>query len=117
MRLSHRLLAPLLLIGLLIWACESGPSWEGRYVGPPGQDPAGTVALTLQAGGKGQWTAEQESTPLRWEERSGAIWLHLKSGGVMVAKPIPAQQAVAVDLPGVGALTRAKPSPEPSPPE
>ncbi|MCK7512442.1 MAG: hypothetical protein MZV70_55995 [Desulfobacterales bacterium] len=30
-----------------------GSSWEGRYVGPPGQDPAGAVTLTLQAGGKG----------------------------------------------------------------
>jgi hypothetical protein len=111
MRRAHRLLAPLLLIGLLIYACESKSSWEGRYVGPPGKGLAGTVALTLQAGGKGQWTAEQESTSLRWEERNGAIWLHLKNGGVMVAKPIPALQAVAVDLPGVGALTLRKTQP------
>jgi len=111
MRQTHRLLATLLLIGLLIGACESRSSWEGRYVGPPGQDPAGEVALTLQAGGKGQWTAERESTPLRWEERSGAIWLHLKTGGVMVAKPMPAQQALTVELPGVGALTLRKAEP------
>jgi hypothetical protein len=108
MRQAHRLLGPLLLIGVLICACESRSSWEGRYVGPPGQDPAGAPALTLQADGKGQWTAEQESIPLRWEERSGAIWLHLKTGGVMVAQPIPAQQALTLELPGVGALTLSK---------
>jgi hypothetical protein len=48
---------------------------------------------------------------LRWEERSGAIWLHLKTGGIMVAKPIPAQQALALELPGVGALTLRKAQP------
>jgi len=62
------------------------------------------VTLVLQAGGKGQWTAEQESTPLRWEERSGALWLHLKTGGVMVAQPVPGQQALTLELPGVGSL-------------
>ena len=103
MRRAHWLPA-LLLIGLLSWACESKPSWEGRYAGQPGQGPAGSVTLVLQAGGKGQWTAEQESTPLRWEERSGALWLHLKTGGVMVAQPVPGQQALTLELPGVGSL-------------
>jgi hypothetical protein len=58
----------------------------------------------LQSGGKGQWVAEQESTPLRWEERSGALWLHLKSGGVMVAQTIPSEKALALELPGIGTL-------------
>jgi hypothetical protein len=108
MRRAHRLLA-LLLIGLLSWSCESKHSWEGRYAGQPG--PAGSVALVLQAGGKGQWTAEQESTPLLWEERSGALWLHLKTGGVMVAQPVPEQQALTLELPGVGSLTLRKATP------
>jgi hypothetical protein len=101
-------LPALLLIGLLSWACESKLSWEGRYAGQPGQSPAGSVTLVLQAGGKGHWTAEQESTPLRWEERSGALWLHLKTGGVMVARPVPGQQALTLDLPGVGSLMLRK---------
>jgi len=98
-------LPALLLIGLLSWACESKLSWEGRYAGQLGQGPAGSVTLVLQAGGKGHWTAEQESTPLRWEERSGALWLHLKTGGVMVARPVPGQQALTLELPGVGSIT------------
>jgi len=101
---AHRLLA-LLLIGFLSGACESKPSWEGRYVGPAGQGLAAPVTLVLQAGGKGQWTAEQESTPLRWEERRGALWLHLKTGGVIVAQPALGQKALTLDLPGFGPLT------------
>jgi hypothetical protein len=108
MRQARRLLAPLLLIGLLIWACESRSSWEGRYVGTPGQDPAGTIALTLQSGGKGQWVAEQENTPLRWEERSGALWLHFKSGGVIVAQTVPAEKSLSLELPGIGTLLLRK---------
>jgi hypothetical protein len=107
MRRVHWLPA-LALIGWLSWACESKLSWEGRYAGPPGQGAVGTVTLVLQAGGKGQWMAEQESTPLRWEERSGALWLHLKTGGVLVAQPVPSQQVLTLDLPGVGALTLRK---------
>jgi hypothetical protein len=111
MKPAYRLLAGLLLASLLSSACESNSLWEGRYVGQPGQDPAGAVALTLQAGGKGQWTAEQESTPLRWEERRNALWLHLKTGGVMIAQPVPGQQALTIELPGVGALTLRKSTP------
>jgi hypothetical protein len=103
-----RWLPALLLIGLLNWACESKLSLEGRYAGQPGQGPAGEVTLVLQSGGKGQWTTDQETTSLRWEERSGALWLHLKTGGVMVARPVNGQQALALDLPGAGSLTLRK---------
>lgn len=104
-------LPALLLIGLLVWACDSRSAWEGRYVGQTGQDPAGTVTLLLQAGGKGQWVAEQESTPLRWEERNGALWLHLKSGGVMVAQTMAAEKALGLEIPGIGPLTLRKAPP------
>ena len=46
MRQAYRLLA-LLLIGMLSWACDSRSSWEGRYVGQAGKDPAGTVTLVM----------------------------------------------------------------------
>lgn len=105
---AHWLLA-LLLVGLLSWACESKHAWEGRYVGQMDQGSGVSVTLVLQAGGKGQWTAEQENTPLRWEERSGGLWLHLKSGGVLVARPVPAEEALTLELPGVGSVRLRKP--------
>jgi hypothetical protein len=111
MKPAHWLRVGLLLTAFFFGACESNSLWEGRYVGQIGQDSAGEVALTLQAGGKGQWTADQESTPLRWEERSGALWLHLKAGGVVLARPIPTEKALSVELPGVGVFLLQKISP------
>ncbi len=108
MRRVHVLTAVLLVIGVLSLACESRQPWEGRYAGRHDQGSAGAVTLSLESGGKGQWTAGQESTPLRWEERDGALWLHLKSGGAMVARPVPGQPALSIELPGIGALTLLK---------
>jgi hypothetical protein len=110
MKPAYRLLAGLLLASLLSSACESNSLWEGRYVGQPGQDPAAAVALTLQAGGKGQWTADQENTPLRWEERNGDLWLHFKDGGVVVAKTNLSEKALVVELPGGVSLMLRKAS-------
>jgi hypothetical protein len=100
MKPAHWLRVGLLLTAFFFGACESKSLWEGRYVGQAGQDPAGAVTLTLQAGGKGQWTADQESTPLRWEERNGDLWMHFKAGGIVVAKTIPSEKALAFELPG-----------------
>jgi hypothetical protein len=98
----------LLLIAVMGGACDSRHPWEGRYSGRAERGPAGAVTLSLDGGGKGLWTVEHESTPLRWSVRDGAIWLHLNSGGVMVARPIPGQPALTLELPGVGSLTLSK---------
>ncbi len=90
-----------LLVVLIFWACESSSPWEGRYEGQSAPHLPG-LALTLQPGGKGGWSVEQETTPLRWEERSGSLWLHLKTGGVIAARPVPGEPALLVELPGVG---------------
>lgn len=108
MRKPYRLLAGLLLSVLMVGACESRSQWEGKYVGQAGQDPAVAVTLMLQGGGKGQWTADQESTPLRWEDRSGAFWLHLKTGGVVVARTSASRNELIFELPGGCSLAMRK---------
>lgn len=110
MRITYHLLVWLLLIGLLNWSCESGSTWQGLYTGQLIEEPAGTVTLILQHGGKGQWMADQESTPLRWEERSGSLWLHLKNGGIIIAKTIPSENALLLELPGIGSFIVKKTS-------
>lgn len=111
MRESCRLLAALLALVLMVGACESRSQWEGRYASQAGRDPAVTVTLTIHGDGKGQWTADQENTPLRWEERGGALWLHLKTGGVMVAQTKPGDKSLTIELPGIGLLVLKKQTP------
>jgi hypothetical protein len=111
MRTAWRRLAVAALLGLAAGACGAGSGWEGRYEGPKPDGSGGRAVLLLQPEGKGQWTAEQENTLLRWEERSGALWLHLKTGGVLVARPVAAEKAFIIEIPGVGTcrLKRAGP--------
>jgi hypothetical protein len=96
-RASFRLMW-LLIAGLVFCACESGSGWEGRYISPATE--GAQVTLTLQADGKGLWMVDQESTPVRWKMRQGALWLHVKSGGVLIAQPIDNEKALSVSLPG-----------------
>jgi len=79
----------------------------GKYAAVNSSD-AAAVTLILETGGKGQWIIDQESTPLQWEERSGALWLHFKTGGVVIARPNPADQALTVEIPGTDLLILRK---------
>lgn len=90
----------LLIAAGVFFGCEPKSAWVGNYEAQPGHGHTGAVTLSLQADGKGSWTAAPEIIPLRWEERKGTLWLHLRSGGVLVGRPITAGKAVAVDMPG-----------------
>ena len=96
---TRRLIGPI-LVCLTIWSCDTGPGWTGKYVAVHSSDGAAAVALILETGGKGQWIIDQEITLLQWEERSGALWLHFKTGGVVIARPNSTQQELTVELPG-----------------
>lgn len=105
--------AALLLLALAFWGCGGGPPAEGRYREEGAAGTAGGVVLELHGGGRGSWTVQGESVPLRWERRrSGEVWLHFKSGGVLVARPpAGAEAGFAVELPGVGTVRLAPESP------
>jgi len=98
----------LVIAGLVFSACESGSGWEGRYISPATE--GAQVTLTLQADGKGLWLVDQESTPVRWKMRQGALWLHVKSGGVLIAQPLENEKALSVGLPGGGNVLLKKAS-------
>jgi len=88
----------LMMAGWVFYACESDSGWQGRYVTPAAE--GAPVTLTLQADGKGLWMVDQESTPIRWKKRQGALWLHVKSGGVLIARPLDNETALSISLPG-----------------
>lgn len=92
----------------VICACQRQSGWEGNYSGRTSEPAAGPLVLHLQSDGKGLWEIDGESTPFRWEERQGALWLHLKSGGVILARPMEPQGTLDMVLPGVGSLRLKK---------
>jgi len=98
----------LVIAGLVFCACESTSGWEGRYVSPAAE--GAVVTLTLQADGKGLWVVDQESTPVRWKKRQGALWLHVRSGGVLIAQLLENEKALSVSLPGGGNVLLKKAS-------
>ena len=100
MKSQIRRLIGMMLVCLTICSCDTGAGREGKYAALQPYDTAATVTLILEAGGKGQWIIDQESTPLQWEERGGDLWLHFKTGGVIIAKPDSADQALTVEIPG-----------------
>ena len=97
-------MAVMLLLILLLAACEDSSRWQGTYAGQRPGPEAGAVTLRLEADGKGQWEIDGESTLLRWEKRQGALWLHFKSGAVLLARPEEAAGALVLELPSVGTL-------------
>ena len=94
----------MVLVGLTVCACGREPGWMGKYVAVHPSESALTVTVHLESGGKGQWIIEQESTPLQWEERKGALWLHFKTGGVVIARTDAANQSLTVEIPGSDSL-------------
>ena len=100
MKSQPRRLIGMMLICLTICSCDTGAGWEGKYAASQLSDRTAAVTLILEAGGKGQWIIDQESTPLQWEERGGDVWLHFKTGGVIIAKSDSADQSFTVEIPG-----------------
>lgn len=98
----------LLIAGLVFCACESDMGWQGRYESPMTEGVQ--VTLTLQSDGKGLWMVDQESMSLRWKKRQGALWLHVKTGGVLIAQPQDNEKTLSVSLPGGGNILLKKTS-------
>ena len=105
MRASFRIVW-LVIAGLVFCACESDLSWQGRYESP--RTGGVQVTLTLQPDGKGLWMVDQESTPVRWKKRQDALWLHVKTGGVLIAQPQDNQKTLSISIPGSGNILLKK---------
>ena len=108
MKSQTRCLIRMMLICLTICSCGGSAGWEGKYATLQPSDRTAALTLILEAGGKGQWIIDQESTPLQWEERGGDVWLHFKTGGVIIGKRDSADQALTVEIPGSDAILLRK---------
>ncbi len=52
------------------------------------------------ANGQGSWSIEEDNASFKWEIRENEIWLHTKSGGLIVGRIVG--EAIVINLPGVG---------------
>jgi hypothetical protein len=94
-----------LIVGVVVCcSCQSGTKWEGKYVSEPTADTPFPITLILKPDGKGFWMGTDQNTPFRWKQRKDAIWLHLKTGGVLIAETAATDDALTVDVPGQGSI-------------
>lgn len=97
-RLIRALAATLLVLALA--ACGHDPSLPGSYAG---STPEGPVTLELKDGGKGAWSTPGEDIAVTWERRGDEVWLHTRSGGVVICALRP-DGGLEAEVPGVGRI-------------
>lgn len=92
----------LFLAFLTVLACEQSLHLAGQYEAIIPFDQDSVVTLILKADGKGSWNMA-EAVPFQWEARGGKVWLHTKSGGLIVGM-LTETRTIEINLPGVGVL-------------
>lgn len=102
MKLSRTLSLILILILLAPVSCGHKHDPAGKYEALHPSE-AGTIQMLLKADGKGQWTIARENIPFSWELKGDAVWLHSRTGGVVVGK-IQQDYSIDMDVPGAGRL-------------
>ena len=81
-------------------SCRYGHELVGTY---HAEDPStgSTLQMVLSPDGKGHWIVTRENIPFTWEHRGGEVWLHSRTGGVIVGK-IGKDDCIDVVLPDIG---------------
>lgn len=91
----------LILFMLSILSCRGADHWVGKYEAEMAKNQeVPTILLELMADGRGSWTVREETASFKWEIRKNEMWLHTKSGGVIVGRL--KGDTIEVDLPGLG---------------
>ena len=86
---------------LFTWSCENREYLIGKYqavINVNGESQ--TIFLELMANGRGSWSGEEDNITFKWESKQDAIWLHTKSGGLIVAKVVG--ETIEMDVPSLG---------------
>ena len=100
---SHRslLITFSIVFLVLMVSCEGRGKLVGKYRADTNENRQSvTIFLELLANGQGSWSIEEDNASFKWEIREDAIWLHTRSGGVIVGKIVG--ETIEIHLPGVG---------------
>lgn len=89
-----------LFLVFMIPGCDQGSEpVAGTY---RAEGPAGPIELILKDSGEGIWSSAADEISFKWSVDEKKLRLHTKAGGVIEGRL--QQEAVVVNLPGVGEL-------------
>lgn len=101
MKMRHASVWGCIVAALLLTSCQEPRQLAGQYGAANAAGRDSQVILTLKGDGKGSWKAHQEEVTFQWELKPKEVWLHSKSGGVIVGK-VREDASIDISLPGVG---------------
>lgn len=97
--------------GIVIWsvffcvACADPAKLEGKYQSSAGSELF--VLMELKPSGQGTWETDMDMVSFRWKQRGQEIWLHTRTGGVIVGD-IENSDHLRMEIPGIGLITFEK---------
>jgi hypothetical protein len=96
------------LLVLLVLGCTNTDAVQGRYQAEVTEGPSSiSIRLELGANGQGDWALKGEKVFFKWETQGKEVWLHTKSGGVVVGQ-ILGPGTIEVNMPGAGIISFKK---------
>ena len=82
-------------------SCENREYLIGKYQADVAVNGGSqTIFLELMANGQGAWSSEEDNVPFKWESKENEVWLHTKSGGLIMAKV--AGETIEINVPSLG---------------
>ncbi|WP_028573606.1 hypothetical protein [Desulfonatronovibrio hydrogenovorans] len=102
-------LIPVVLLLIVISACTDQSAMTGTYKGAEKDAPGVQSQIVLKDNGEGTWETDIDLVQFRWKVRGSEIWLHTKTGGVILGTLTP--DGFHLDLPNVGTFVFIKQSP------
>ncbi len=106
-------LLPAFVCLLLIFAfsCEQKERYEGVYKARGGEAANNSdTQIELKENGLGVWRTIDDEVSFRWDVKDSEIWLHTKSGGIIIGKI--QDDTIEITLPGSRIMSFKKSSEE-----
>lgn len=105
-------LKPLMLIVCLVFmlaSCSGQPDMAGKYQDVSHDASHSPSVIELRDNKEGTWETEIDLINFRWSVRDDEIWLHTKTGGVIIGQIT--DEGFKIELPDVGTYVFEKTTP------
>jgi len=99
---AYFLAAILLGVMYAISGCSEQVEMTGTYQQVSGDVPGSSSVIELEDTKNGVWQTEIDEVSFRWSVRDNEIWMHTKTGGVIIGRIT--DQGFVIELPEVGSF-------------